>query len=80
MGNEGGDDHDHDPDIAGMKSKVDSYVSQMQQRSLHLSAAQQSKFNEKKGMLSQYFPISMLFQSYLFVFAANVLNDDFAYL
>jgi hypothetical protein len=70
------------------KERVDNFnyntgvdwVARMQEKQLNLSAAQQSKFNEKKALLSQQFPKSILYQSVLDQFAANVLNDDFAYL
>jgi hypothetical protein len=61
------------------KTGVD-WVARMQAKQLNLSAAQQSKFNEKKDLLSQQFPKSILYQAVLNQFAANVLNDDFAYL
>jgi hypothetical protein len=67
-----GVDHDDDDDEHG------SVLSRMKERGLDLSAAHQSKFNEKKGLLSKHFPESMLYQSKLQKYAANILNDDFA--
>jgi hypothetical protein len=74
----GVDDHNDDDDE---DDEDNSVVSRMKQRGLDLSAAQQSKFNEKKSLvLSEHFPKSMLYRSELGGSAANILNNDFAYL